>query len=159
VTRSGRRSLWLVGGSTSLAELPEAAAWAREQLASRLGGAAGTVLLAGDDEPPASWARELAAATSVRWVLFRASGERASSWQQTRRWSPTPTHPLERNRALVGAALRAIDAGWHVRCLSLLAPWTLSLAWDSHLDWCARRAGVEVERLAHQGLIEGLSLG
>jgi hypothetical protein len=145
--------LLLVTGSAALRDSTDATAWAFEYIEACVSGLPeqSHVLSGGAADSPDEWARHAARTAGVAWVEYRMDGLRHTSAGAARRWHRRPHASRElQARALVKAALRAERAGWRVRVLALLAPWSTTRG--SHaLATIARDAGLRVELREYGG--------
>ena len=124
----------LVTGARSLADDPDAEAWARGLIAAALVGV--DLLLVGDASGPDAWASRIQRDALRRVECYRTHGlnigwvdtAHCEEWDRVRRWSPpraihSTRYPLMRNAAMVrdAAALRDDPLMMaDVRCLALL---------------------------------------
>lgn len=149
-------SLLLVTGSRALARnrggTKKSVAWAYDRCGEAIVGEnRPDLVVAGDAEGPDTIACTVAGTVRPRilWRVFALDGWLYHCDVGLRRWRNVPgpaTWPLSRNMAMVAAVVKARDAGWHVRVLGLVAPWSRTRGSD-HTLGVAKRAGLEVTRL------------
>lgn len=118
----------LVTGARSLADSPDAEAWARSLIRDALAGA--DLLIVGDAPGPDAWASEIQRAGLRRVWRLRTHGPNAGwiesahceEWDRVQRWAPSgaSTHPIDRNRVMVATARASMLNGRAVTVLALL---------------------------------------
>lgn len=108
-----------------------------------------TLVINGGAKGPDVTSTVIAHRNGIEWREFRLNGFVYGHSGPTSRWRDAEglaKHPFERNRALVAAAVKARDEGWHVRVLALIAPWTKTYG-AQHTAAQAAHFGLEVTRL------------
>jgi hypothetical protein len=151
----------VITGSRALALRPEAAAWAKAEIATAFARLRSLGrLYVGDATGPDAWAWELALERFGRERVFPGAlkfaldgrvydmGGDAYAWAtQPRRDFDPKRWPLYRNEHLIAAAARCASAMEEVRVLGFVAPWAKTRGTD-HTLALAARAGLAVERRA-----------
>jgi len=121
------RSMLLVTGNRALADFPESQDWAESELAGLIASEDWDVVFEGGcSGSPDVWAREAATRLGVPWVEYRLDGKRYGSDGKVSAWwkGEGKCHPHQRNQAMVDLCVKQRAAGWNVRVVGLLAPWT-----------------------------------
>jgi hypothetical protein len=154
-----QRRLLLVCGSRSLGAehggTKASTDWAYDILRSQIANPKHRpdVVINGDAHGPDRWSSMTALTLGIECRAYRLDGN-VYTWDTMgsqfvhSRWRDADgpaVNPLERNRALVAAAARALDEGWDVQVLGLVAPWAKTHGTDHTLAQ-ARHSGLKVAR-------------
>lgn len=148
---TGSRSLMADLGGTHGSQL-----WAGNILIDRIEKAAErpTLVISGGARGPDQMSSHLADGIGIGFREYRLCGfvygrDTKGSMLRLSRWRDADgpvVSPLERNRALVAAAVKARESGWNVRVLGLIAPWAKTHG-TSHTLAQAQHSGIEVTRI------------
>lgn len=154
-------TLLFVTGARALAERKAAVLWAWEVLRARINVLPrnACILTGGCPRSPDEWAYEIGRTRKLTVVEYKLDGrryvnsqieERNSEWRMPDVVPPgsrpgEPGWPHIRNAALIEGALAALNAGWDVSVLAVLAPWSKTHGAVTTADR-AERAGLTVIR-------------
>jgi len=153
------KTVLLVSGSRALTPeyggTRQSYEWAWDTLQWRITGLhPGDRVLNGGAKGPDQMSSRIACAYGIELQEYRLSGwvycnDPHSAMHAAHRWRDAEgpvISPLERNRALVAAAVRCREEGWRVHVLALIAPWAKT-GGTLHTAAQAEHSGLEVTRL------------
>lgn len=126
----------------------ESEAWVYARLRESITGDRPDLIISGDAEPVDRSAFRIAdiARPVINWRMFGLNGYLYHCGYAFRRWRELPgpvTSPLARNIAMIAAAKKCLDAGWRVKGIALVAPWTRTNG-TLHTVGLAKKSGIEI---------------
>jgi len=153
-----KRTLLLVTGSRSVCVshggTKRSFGWALDTLKRHILNGRPDLIINGGAEGPDRMSANIAGSLGIEWHKYLLDGwiytvDSMDSVLRVARWRDAEgpvVSPLERNRALVAASVKARNEGWQVHVLGLVAPWAKTHGSD-HTIAQAKHAGLEVTRI------------